>query len=196
MRGLSQTDLAGMANLAPGQINRYESGKNAPRPHILSKLAAALGVFPEWLASGSGDRDTGVTVAHHPLLNVSLRERFAGGADLAVDLDESVYRQLSERARLLGLQVDDYVKVLLLENLEKERVRNSSEIADKLEELKVQRASAQNLLQTAQEHASLSERVGQLAAEVMWLDHEIARFEKLIHDYFPDAVLRKNLPDH
>lgn len=46
---LSQADLAVAAGIASAQISRYEAGRNYPRPHIIAKLAKALGVTPEWL---------------------------------------------------------------------------------------------------------------------------------------------------
>lgn len=53
--GLSQSDLAKAAGVAPGQINRYEFGTNRPRDHILNKLAVALSVQVAWLAGVSDD---------------------------------------------------------------------------------------------------------------------------------------------
>lgn len=56
-RAMSQTDLAHGAGIAPGQISRYEQGKNVPRPHILAKLAGVLGVTAEWLMHGDSTSD-------------------------------------------------------------------------------------------------------------------------------------------
>ena len=51
-RGLSQQELADITGIAAAQISRYESGKNAPRPGIVAKLAKALDVSMEYLSTG------------------------------------------------------------------------------------------------------------------------------------------------
>jgi len=51
-RGWSQADLAEISGIAPAQISRYEQGRNAPRPPVLAKLAKALEVDFDWLATG------------------------------------------------------------------------------------------------------------------------------------------------
>ena len=197
LRGLSQTDLAGMANIAPGQVNRYESGKNMPRPHILAKLAAALGVFPVWLEHGFGDRDTGSSVAHHPEMDVSYRERLGGGADIAIDVTEELFQRLSLQAKMQGLDVDDYVKSLLVDNLTQRANAGMESVVAKLQEIRSQRDEMNALLKDARKSQSSEESLRGLAAEVLWLDHEVKKFEKLIQDYFPeaDASSKKN-SDH
>jgi transcriptional regulator with XRE-family HTH domain len=51
-KGLSQGDLAAKTGIAPAQISRYETGKNAPRPEIIARLARALDVSMDWLSTG------------------------------------------------------------------------------------------------------------------------------------------------
>lgn len=52
--GWTQTQLAKVCEIAPTQFSRYESGRATPRPETLSKIAAALNVTIEWLATGEG----------------------------------------------------------------------------------------------------------------------------------------------
>lgn len=118
-RGLSQTDLANAVNIAPGQINRYESGKNMPRPHLIAKLAGALGVFPDWLTSGSGPRDSGSRSAYSKHLDVHMRERMSGGMDVSMEMDEEIFQIVKAGAEEAGLPIDDYLKELLLEQLKR-----------------------------------------------------------------------------
>lgn len=55
--GLSQTRLARMCNLSGPMISCLERGKSAGSEKVLSLVARALGVRPEWLRSGSGKRE-------------------------------------------------------------------------------------------------------------------------------------------
>lgn len=48
-RALSQRDLALLASMQPGTINRIETGKQKPRPSTIRRLAKALKVKPEEL---------------------------------------------------------------------------------------------------------------------------------------------------
>jgi transcriptional regulator with XRE-family HTH domain len=54
--GLSQAGLAGAAGIHLRQIHRYESGEQQPALDVAQRLAAALGVTLDELASGSHDR--------------------------------------------------------------------------------------------------------------------------------------------
>lgn len=55
--GLSQTRLARMCDLSCETISCLERGKNAGSEKVLGSVARALGVRPEWLRSGSGERE-------------------------------------------------------------------------------------------------------------------------------------------
>lgn len=52
-RGWSQSDLAKRSGVAAGQISRYEAGNSNPRPHVIAKLASALGVDEDELTTAS-----------------------------------------------------------------------------------------------------------------------------------------------
>lgn len=52
--GLSQQRLAEKSGVTQGLIGQIESGLNKGSKHVIS-IAAALGVRPEWLASGAGE---------------------------------------------------------------------------------------------------------------------------------------------
>ncbi|MGS1060517.1 helix-turn-helix domain-containing protein [Burkholderia glumae] len=51
---LSQAQLAERVGIAPTQLSRYEMDKNKPRPEMLQRLAEALDVEANWLATGEG----------------------------------------------------------------------------------------------------------------------------------------------
>ncbi|MEP7013409.1 MAG: helix-turn-helix transcriptional regulator [Acidobacteriota bacterium] len=46
-RGLTQEQLAELAEMHPSQISAYETGMKSPRPATRAKLAAAVGSTPE-----------------------------------------------------------------------------------------------------------------------------------------------------
>lgn len=52
--GLTQSNLASMAETVVRQIAAYEAGDARPRAKTLKKIAAALGTTEEWLCSGIG----------------------------------------------------------------------------------------------------------------------------------------------
>lgn len=116
-KGMSQTDLAVAAGIAPGQISRYEQGKNTPRPHVMAKLAAALGVDPAWLSKP----DT------TPVLDVTSTPRADGGLDLSFKLDPETAADLKREAAERGITPGDLLKALMLDRLaESMKARNLS----------------------------------------------------------------------
>lgn len=125
--GMSQTQLAAAANIAPGQVNRYEAGKNTPRPHVMAKLAGALGVFPEWLATGGGARESGSKTAYSEHLDVVTRERMSGGMDISMEMDEEMFQIVQAEAQKSGLPIDDFLKELLLEQVKRRASQASRE---------------------------------------------------------------------
>lgn len=70
-RGMSQAKLAETVGIAATQLHRYESGRVAPRPTTLVKLAAALGTTAEWLANG--DRSDTAGQPGHDFTELTLR---------------------------------------------------------------------------------------------------------------------------
>lgn len=54
-RGWSQQTLADKSGVAAAQISRYESGRSAPRPEVIARLARAIGISFEWLLEGTED---------------------------------------------------------------------------------------------------------------------------------------------
>lgn len=115
--GISQTELASRANIAPGQVNRYESGKNTPRPHILSKLAGALGVNAKWLAEGDGPRDSDSFTVYGEELDVRTSALPNGGMEIAVDMDDRTADIFKTAASNEGLSLDAYLKKTLFEGI-------------------------------------------------------------------------------
>ncbi len=114
-RGMSQTDLAGMTDIAPGQVNRYEAAKNMPRPHIMAKLAASLGVSYDWLCDGIGERDTGISATFSNEMDVITRHREGGGMGITISLNDELAEIFAEEAQKRGLPLDVYLKEALLE---------------------------------------------------------------------------------
>jgi len=68
--GLSQTQLARMCGFSGTMISCMERGKSAGSEKVQVSVARALGVSPEWLRSGSGQREGDFPapppVAHQP----------------------------------------------------------------------------------------------------------------------------------
>ena len=96
--GWSQLQLAEAAGVAPGQISRYESGKNTPRPQLVAKLAAAMNVSFEWLANGHGTPNTG---EHGPTIVVPK------GVELdTFTFPDDIYAALEEEARRKEITVE------------------------------------------------------------------------------------------
>lgn len=56
--GLTQSNLASMAETVVRQIAAYEAGDARPRAKTLKKIAAALGTTEEWLCRGVGSSPT------------------------------------------------------------------------------------------------------------------------------------------
>jgi len=52
-RVMSQDDLSKETGMPKASISRLERGATKPRPSSIRKVAAALGVTPEWLAFGN-----------------------------------------------------------------------------------------------------------------------------------------------
>lgn len=55
--GLSQAELAVAVGVTRGACGHWEQGKSSPSLDNLAKIAIALGVHFEWLATGRGPRD-------------------------------------------------------------------------------------------------------------------------------------------
>lgn len=115
--GISQTELANRADVAPGQINRYEAGKNMPRPHIMARLAGALGVHALWLSEGAGERETGSTTAYSEKLDVTFAKVPGGGFELAVAMDEETSALFQKSADEAGLPLEVFMKKVLFEQV-------------------------------------------------------------------------------
>lgn len=63
-RDWSQEDLAAASKVSQGTIGNVESGARK-RPRELLKIAAALGVRPEWLQDGEGPKYSPITGTSH-----------------------------------------------------------------------------------------------------------------------------------
>lgn len=63
VKSWSQAELAAMTGVTRGACGHWEQGKTVPSVENLSKIAMALGVRFEWLATGRGPRDFDLAVA-------------------------------------------------------------------------------------------------------------------------------------
>jgi transcriptional regulator with XRE-family HTH domain len=138
-KGLSQSDLARMADIAPGQVNRYEAGKNQPRMHVVARLAGSLGVHPEWLHSGEGPRETGSTTAYSRQLDVTTSESPGGGTEIVFAMDDELHSIFAEWAKEEGMSIDELIKKQLLQRArtlrEQRREPDLDELARKVKAL-------------------------------------------------------------
>lgn len=77
--GLTQAELAKRARLSQQMIGKLESGKTLETSRIVA-IAKALGVSPEWLATGTGAKARGVSEmrasypVEAPALTVAVRD--------------------------------------------------------------------------------------------------------------------------
>lgn len=55
-RLVPQNELAAVVGVTPGAWSAWEGGRNEPDLETVALLADALGVTPEWLAWGRGER--------------------------------------------------------------------------------------------------------------------------------------------
>lgn len=96
--GLSQTQLAGMCQMAPTQLARYENGKAVPRRSVRERLAMALKVNSTWLFNGSeAPDDTEVLVNRIP----------GEGAELTFRPDPETAKRWKEISDQAGLTPDE-----------------------------------------------------------------------------------------
>ena len=106
--GWSQQGLADVSGVAAAQISRYEAGRSVPRPEVVARLARALGVQFEWLATGAGALDTGEDVPKYP----------KGVTVMPLDLPPDDYDAIQRFAKEEGLTMEMAARKLLLDALE------------------------------------------------------------------------------
>ncbi len=87
-RGLTQEELAGVAEVTQAALSRYEHDLRTPEPEVLTRIAAALGVTPDLLTRG-GRMEGGIAVGAH------MRRRATAKA--------TVWRELEARLNMLRL---------------------------------------------------------------------------------------------
>jgi transcriptional regulator with XRE-family HTH domain len=95
-RSLSQAQLADEVGIAASQLHRYESGRVAPRPTTLAKLADALGTTPGWLARGEHSDVSGSTVSQ---LDIFDDVREDADRNVVVRMPRAILRLVIEAAR-------------------------------------------------------------------------------------------------
>jgi transcriptional regulator with XRE-family HTH domain len=102
----SQTDLGKAAHIAPTQISRYEAGRAVPRAYVLGKLALALNVRVEWLATGEGD------MSERPIYSAKNPP-----PPIGLSFDEEETAKLEAAAKLRGVSFDEFVSMAVREAL-------------------------------------------------------------------------------
>lgn len=96
-RQMNQSQLAEAAEMQRTHLSALERGRNAgkrPYPETIEKLAGALGVRPEWLASGAGEMEVAITPA------TVAGEVPAGGVPASVVIGLLPYLSREERDKL------------------------------------------------------------------------------------------------
>lgn len=90
--GMSQAELARKVDLTKGAVNQWKKGASSPNGENLLKVAKALGVTPEWLATGKGPKEA-------PETRMTVKEAFRTG-----HLQPTVIRQMEEMFPVARLQ--------------------------------------------------------------------------------------------
>jgi transcriptional regulator with XRE-family HTH domain len=112
---MSQGELAEQVGITQTQVSRYEMGKAFPRPATLRALASAVGVTPEWLASGEGnDRQ----------LLVKLNAPKSGHGGLTIHGDPDTLDGFLELAAKEGMTPDRFLGKLVMDHLAKLQAQN------------------------------------------------------------------------
>jgi transcriptional regulator with XRE-family HTH domain len=84
-RGLSQKELAALAGLTFGQLNKYESGLNYPSPESLIRLAKELSTTLDVLMTGNQPGEV-------PIENLRLLERLKELEHVGTEDQEAVIK--------------------------------------------------------------------------------------------------------
>jgi transcriptional regulator with XRE-family HTH domain len=105
--GWSQQDLAEASGVAAAQISRYEAGRSAPRPEVVARLAKALNVQFEWLASATPQIERGEPDRHLP----------SGHVLEVVDIPAAVLQTVQREADRLGITLEMMVKEIIMEGV-------------------------------------------------------------------------------
>lgn len=113
MKGWSQVDVANASGVAAAQISRYEQGSNTPRPQVVAKLAAALGVSFSWLLTGAGE---------------PVDSWLAGRATLRVELPTEVIRRIEQSASQNRRLVDEEVQARLQASFDEDLPDRTAEL--------------------------------------------------------------------
>ncbi|HHR5876768.1 helix-turn-helix transcriptional regulator [Providencia rustigianii] len=108
-KGLSQSELAKMAGIAPAQISRYESGNTIPRANVLAKLAEALCVQFSYLAYGHG-------MDLKSMLNESETDE-NGNTRVSIELNDEELEIAKKVAEIRGMKLEEYLKWLVMYGL-------------------------------------------------------------------------------
>lgn len=113
-RGCGVNELDRLIGSKQGYVSRLESSDREPRADTLRKLAQALGVSVEWLATGEGTIDgAGVTVPPPSPSAPSLNPTPEPGSVVVYD-DDDPYPNRSRAIALLGHNLDPRARAVLL----------------------------------------------------------------------------------
>ncbi len=112
--GMTQRDLALIANISAVQLSRYEGGKSTPRPAVLMQLAKALGVSKEWLESG---HDAASDDAHS--ITVTSTQQGPDSYEVTFKIDSVTAAAIEDSARVEGIEPGAFLKRLVLHQMRK-----------------------------------------------------------------------------
>lgn len=125
--GVSQTALGELCDMAGTQISRYEAGRATPRRATIKRIANALHVSPEWLATGEGaPGQFFVTLDVQPNMTRPV-----------LKADPEIERKFFALAAKEGLAPEDFLRKLVIDHLEnlESKPTKLEEIADRLTKL-------------------------------------------------------------
>nr|WP_186205924.1 helix-turn-helix transcriptional regulator [Burkholderia gladioli] len=118
--GWTQTQLAEASGMPKAQLSRYESGRSNPRPEAIEKIAHALNVTYEWLATGDGS----------PERNDDNLPLPAGFHDMKVDLP----KELGDQLRQIAATKNQTSEMVLLDILRRALQDPNSDLMNQLED--------------------------------------------------------------
>ena len=131
--GLTQTQLARHANMAPTQLARYENGKAAPRRAVLKRLADALEVPASWLSAGLEETWAQSTRAidlsqpsDRARIQVRVQARPGKGANINIGVGDDIRAQLQAIANAQGMSLNEYLQAALLSLAQAQKVISAS----------------------------------------------------------------------
>jgi transcriptional regulator with XRE-family HTH domain len=113
-RGYGVNELDRLIGVPQGYVSRLEGSDREPRADSLRKLAQALGVGVEWLATGEGEMGVAGAAQPAPAQPTPVQPTPTPGAEVVYDDGEDPYPNRSRAIALLGRNLDPRARAVLL----------------------------------------------------------------------------------